>query len=46
MTKRLILQITLGQLRGLKELGYLSKKGLAELKRMEDDEEEKQDDTL
>ena len=38
--KRSILKITLGQLRGLEELGYLSEKGIKEMKRLEETIEE------
>ena len=34
--KRSILKITLGQLRGLEELGYLSEKGIKEMESLEE----------
>lgn len=40
MKPRRIFKITLGDLRGLKEVGYLSKKGLKYLEDMERDDEE------
>ncbi len=40
MKPRRIFKITLGDLKGLKEVGYLSEKGIKYLEEIEEDEEE------